>query len=607
MPNGIITDGSADFSGGVDSIKVSTIQSALAPNGLARNELAWLINSSVRDGGITQRTGWEFKGRITDGSHLFQDIALYEPDFNIPYLIAQIGGRILKIDPDFGSPVVDLSAASGLTNPPTIPRAFMQQGEQFLIIQAGDLGLVGTPTLPLFWDGATLRRSNGLVPGPGKTAELPAATAMDYYQGRIWYARGRVVSAGDIVDNTASGTLFYSFRDSILKVTENPLAIAGDGFTVASQDGNIRALKHSANLDATLGQGNLYIGTSRAVYSLTVPITRTDWINASANNQPVMTVVLLNNGMVNDRSVVAVNGDLFFQALEPSIRSLITAIRYFQQWGNTQISANEERILQFNDRSLMQFSTGCQFDNFLLEAVLPKQLPQGVVHQAIIPLDFTPVSSFGKRIAPAWDGHWQGLQILKLISGDFGGLERAFAVVVNEVDSGIDLWELTNSERFDFDNTRRVEWQIEFPSFTWGKEFELKKLVSAELWVDKLFGDVDFTMEYRPDGDVCWHLWHKWKECAPKSNCDPLVQAIRAANGPPISQVCYPLVNCRESFRSTMTLPKPPEECQTTSKRPVYIGFQMQPRLTIKGWSRVRGILLHAEPVMRELYKDLVC
>jgi len=48
-----IVDGSLDFSGGVDSIKVTTIQSQQNPNGLGRNELAWLDNAGVRDGGIT--------------------------------------------------------------------------------------------------------------------------------------------------------------------------------------------------------------------------------------------------------------------------------------------------------------------------------------------------------------------------------------------------------------------------------------------------------------------------------------------------------------------------------------------------------------------------
>lgn len=595
MSEVIIDDGSFDWSAGVDSLSVPTLQSQLTTNGLHRNQLAWLINAGVRDGGITQRTGWEFKGRIHDGSGLFQDATIYEPSFAVPYLIAQISGKLLKIDPDFASPVQEISTPS-TRNPATVPYAYMQQGEEFLIIQAGDFGLVPVPTLPLFWDGSTLRRSVGLAGGP--TRELPAATAMDYYQGRLWYAQGRTISAGDIVGDTASGTLAYNFRDAILKVTENALAVSGDGFTVPSQAGNIRAIKHSANLDTTLGQGNLFVSTSKTIYSLTVPITRADWIAATSNNQPLMTVVQINNGMVNDRSVVPVNGDLFYQSLEPAVRSLISAIRYFQQWSNTQISANEERILAFNDRSLMRFATGCLFDNRLLQAVLPRQTEQGVVHDVVLPLDFAPISSFGKQIGPSWEGSWEAMPVFKLLSGDFGGLERAFAIV-RAATGEIDLYEITNAERFEFDRTRRVIWQIEFPAFTWAKEYDLKKLVSAELWVDKLLGDVDFTMEWRPDGDVCWQLWHKWKECVPKDSCDPLLDTH--------TPLCYPPTNFRESYRYSMTLPKPPEICQSTSHRPKHIAFQHQLRLTIKGWCRIRGLVVHAEKFAKKLYEGMVC
>lgn len=65
-------DGSLDFSGGVNSVKVTTIQSQQNPNGLARNELAWLDNATCRDGGITQRFGWLLNGQMHDGSALFQ-------------------------------------------------------------------------------------------------------------------------------------------------------------------------------------------------------------------------------------------------------------------------------------------------------------------------------------------------------------------------------------------------------------------------------------------------------------------------------------------------------------------------------------------------------
>lgn len=608
MPAGkTVTDGSLGFSGGVDSIKVTTAASPQNPDGLLRSELSWLNNASLRDGGITQRTGWNYLGTIHDGSALYQRGWLYDYDLEDPYLVLQIGGELFKVKPDTASSPDNLSTIFGLSNPPTPPQAFFCQGERFLVIQAGD-----NLTLPLFWDGVTLRRSIGITnptigaPAPGIN-EIPAATCMDYYMGRLWYAQGRIFSAGDIVKSHNSGTAPYQFTDSILNVTENPLSFGGDGFTVPTQAGNIRALFHNANINSTLGEGQLFIGTRKAIYSMTVPVTRADWIAANTNNQPQQTVAQLVNGTVNDASVVRINGDVYYQSLEPAIRSLFATMRFWNQPGNIPISANEDRVLRFNDRALLKYSSGMVFENRMYQTALPKQVAQGVIHQALVPLDFVPISSFGANLKPRWEGMHEALDILQVFSGDFGGLERAFAVTVSRIDQSIQLWELTDFLRTDVhapqqvadvlaDNTTetRVTWQIEFPAYTWNQEFDMKKLIGAELWIDKLFGEVHFLLEYRPDGDVCWHKWFEWDQCTARNSAEDVHNPIT-----------YPLKGYRESYRSTATIPEPPEECQEVSNRPVNRGYQFQPRLTIKGWCRIRGILLHAEILERDLYSDI--
>lgn len=584
-----VTDGSFDFSGGVDSNLVPTIQSALTPNGLQRNQLAWLNNGAVRDGGITTRTGWAKLGRICDAA-LYQGGFMYIATGGFPYLMLSIAGHILKVDPETMS-VVDESLAFGIINPTTEPHGYFVQGEQFLVIQAGD-GV----TLPLFWDGTTLWRSQGLNVGYGTEPELPAATAMDYYMGRIWYAQGRAYTAGDIVQGP-SGTLAYRYYDSIIKVTENPIAVGGDGFVVPTQSGPIRALAHNANLDSALGQGVLFAFTAKTISSLQVPVTRNDWIAADAANQPLQKVVQIANGSVNDRSVVPVNGDLFFQSLEPGIRSLISAVRYFQQWGNTRIDANENRIIQLNDRALLIGSTGIYFNNRLLQSATPIQTEFGIVHQTIVPMDFDPISSFGRQTNPVWEGMYEGLKVLQMFTGNFGGRERAFAVTLSDLNNDIELWEFTTANRFDINDSGEVRTTmiIEFPAYTFGSEKDMKKLVSGELFVDKLFGTVDFKMEYRPDGDVCWKPWVTWRECTARDQ-----QEDRLDNG-------YPTENFRESYRSSMSLPLPQEQCDSRGNRPSNVGYQFQCRLTVKGWCRIRGLILHAENVDRSMYQNLVC
>jgi hypothetical protein len=188
---------------------------------------------------------------------------------------------------------------------------------------------------------------------------------------------------------------------------------------------------------------------------------------------------------------------------------------------------------------------------------------------------------------------------------DFGGRERAFAAM-RSVSGAMELWELTTNNKFDYatelsDESRRIVWQVETPAWTWSGsigELELKKLVSAELWIDRLFGEAEFTMEYRPDGATCWIPWMQWKECSPKS-------VAEISSVPPGYLV--PLGEC---YKATMVLPKPPENCAPCGTgRPAYIGYQFQGRLTIRGFCRLRGFWFWAEPIERPLYeqKAMVC
>lgn len=595
----ILVDGSMAWGGGVDSIKVPTISGPNNPDGLDRNQNAWLVNAIDRDTGLTQRSGWQPLGLVAGAGQLYQGGIVYSPIAGDPYLLCVIGGHIYSVT--FSSPpvVTDLTlvfAQVPITQ--TLPRCFFVQAEEFVVIQWGDL-----VSNPFFYDGVQLWQSNGII-NPGSVDpnnELPPGGPMVYYQQRIWIAQWnglhRVLCAGDIVGNQASGTAPYGYRDSVLKVTECPLAFGtgGDGFAVPSQSGDIRALAYSANLDATLGQGNLMIFTRGPVYTLDVPITRTDWIATTSNKQPTMKVIQLTNGSVNDRSIVAANGDLFFQTITGDIGSISTALKYFQQWGNTPVSSNEHKIVQRQNKALLQFVSGINFDNRLLMSALPKQLENGVVCDAIIPLDLTPINSFGKGATPAWQGHWEGLQWLQLFVADFGGLDRAFGLTVGKTTSEIDLWEITEDAKEE-NGDNRVTWISTGPAFDFGSSIKLKKLVSLELWFDRLWGTVDFAVYYTPDQYPCPILWSTFTECAARNS----IEDITFVNQYP------PATDYREQYRIKV-LPTPePAECNILSSRPLNVARQFQITIVVTGFCRIRGIFPKTLPVERSLYEDMI-
>jgi hypothetical protein len=591
-----LVDGQLDWSGGIDSGRVPTMVSPGFDTGLQRNQLAWLTNGTVRGGGVNQRTGWKPLVRNVPWTGIFQCGYMYEPAFADPYMILMIGGRIYQVRLDTDNSVVDLSAVFGETMPADQPLGFMCQAEQFLVIQSGDL-----ITKPLFWDGNILRRSNGFISvAAAVTApfnEIPPAGPMDYYMGRLWYAFGRQYCAGDIVGSKVSGTVAYNYRDSVLRTTENPLSLAGDAFIVPTNAGNIRALKHSANLDSALGEGQLYPFTRKNIYATSVPVTRALW---STLTEPLQRVAQRDFGSVGDRCVVPVNGDLFYQAMD-GIRSLAIAVRNFGSWGNIPISKPEQRVLRFNDRALMRFASGINFDNRMWQTVVPFQTAKGVAHQGIIPLDFDLLGSMADRLPPSWEGMLEGLHVLQLFEADYGGLQRAFATVVSQVTGSIDIWEFTTQDRWDSqinNDGSRVSWYLETPAYTWGDPFMLKQLDGLELWFDKMLGTVNFMVEYKVDQSPCWIPWHSWKQCVAK-DCREDVEAV--------SCPAYPIQPYCEGFKATVSLPSPPVKCEANNARPSTWGYQFQIRITIKGWTRLRGLRVYANPKAKAPFQNMVC
>lgn len=558
--------------------------------------LAWMSNCTVRSGAIRQRWGWNKLAVVSQANALYQGGWLYEQLNGNPYLMLSVGGKIIQVRVDTDNSVHVLSGA-GTSNPANIPNAFFCQGEQFLVIQAGDLTPNSAGTLPLFWDGNTLRRSNGLT-GNTSTSELPAATAMTYFQGHIWYAQGRIYSAGDTVGNTSSGTAPYNFTDSVLKVTESALAFGGDGFTVPTQAGNITALAYTAQLDTSLGQGNLYIFTRRQVNYLVVPINRTAWIAATVvggSAQPQQGVALTRWGTTSDRSVVRVNGDLYFTTPLPAVQSLFAAIRYFNQWGNVPISRNVQRAMKNTNPILLGNASGVEFDNRMISGVLPSTTPVGIASQGYTVLDFDLISTLQEKLPPAWEGVYEGFNVLQFFEGDFGGQSRAFAVIYSQGRQTIEVWEMTTSMQNE-SGDNRVTWQFETPAYTFGKEFEWKELDGCEIWVDEVIGTVQLNVEYRVDSDVCWRPWLETQFCIARNQAEG-IDELQSYPAQP---------NC-PGFRFPINLPKPlPADPTPLQSNPPNVGYQFQLRITVKGWMRIRGILLYALPKDRTPFEGLV-
>lgn len=574
-----------DFSAGVDSSRVPIFKSRSDPHGLDPNQLAWLESGTVRGGGISSRDGVQPLVQGSKWSGLYQGGSIYEPVNGNPYLMLDIGGRTYQVRVDTDNSVHDVTATP---NPANLDQHWFVQGEEFLIIQDG-------VSEPLVWNGTVLRRISAMG---GVAPYLPTGTAMAYQNGRIALASGgRQYIMGDIVNGIpGNGT------SNILHAAENLLFPGGGGFIVPSNAGNIRGIAYTSNINQPVSVGTLFIGTRKAIYAFNGgtqrfpdPVTLAGgWINTPN----LVTVAQYGNGFVNDRSIVGWNGDLFFQTLEPGVRSLSVAVRYSTAWGNVPISNNENRVLSLVDRSLMRFASGIEFQNRLLQTTLPFKTAVGVAHKGIIPLDFDIISSLEDRLSntvfPSWEGNLEGLDVLQLFQADFGGLQRAFAVILSRVSNKIEVWEITpGTDRDNGDN--RISFYAESGAFNWGDSNMLKELEGMDLWYDELSGSVDITVEYRGDAG-CWQFWHAWRVCSSRTDLESGTNPTKY----PTQTFC--------PADGLQALPKPPAQCQgAVVSRPSNIAYQFQVRITIKGNLRIRGFWIHALWKEKSPFQNMAC
>lgn len=545
------------------------MDSGRTPDLLAPNQTAFQINCTNRGGWVYPRGGFwkrtlDWQGN-EDAEAAFKD-SLFQGGFPYVYdngqgaLISMHGGRQFRINvQNFAASEI---STPGYENNPTIPIAWGIQAENFLIIQDGQ-------SRPFIFNGASSRRAEP------SAREIPVGRQMAYYGGRIWLANGREYIAGNIVYGPPS----YS-RAAILKFDENDYLNEGGSFGVPAQFGEITALQPIASINTVLGQGELIVGTRNGVFATAVPFNRDDWKNL---NQPAQRVIQLVNGPMSQASVVPVNEDLFYRARDGQ-RSLRYSVRNDAAWGNRSISNEMIRVLSQDSESFLGYGSAVLFDGRLLQTASPGYAQgHGVYHRCLTSLDFDPITSMRETLQPAWEGIWTGLKILKIVVVEHIGVERCFMYVLND-DNEIEIWEATKDETYDYngEDKVRIEWTQESKAFTFGSKFDNVKLNSEDIWYDRVRGDVEFTMEYRPESYPCWFPWATWSECAKFEQC-------RDDFG-----TCDTIKNYQEQYRPKRTLPQPPDSYSDILLVPDRVASQFQTRLTIKGFCRLKQQKLSA-------------
>lgn len=502
-------------------------------------------------------------------------------------------GLAINVAPTTAVVVGEFVRAIDNGNSSILPRVYMLQAEQFLIIQDDQ-------STAIIYDGSLARRA--AYDGPRK--EVPTGSAMAYGNGRLWVCiKERYFVAGDIVGSTDTGDQKYNFNDSLLGFTENDYLNEGGAFRVPLSTGPITAMRFIATPDTSLGQGPLQIFTPGGVYSILVPVDRTLWKSLQT---PVQVVSQIGYGALADRSTILINGDIFYRGSD-GLRSYAVTRRSIGQWGHVPISKEMGRILDFDTEWLLSFTSAVLFDNRLLMTCTPVPRPNSCYFLGLSVLDFDLISTLQGQAPPAYDGLWTGLNIVQIFKGTFANRERCFIAAINSAGQN-ELWEISKEAIVDGGSTRiqssceTRSMAMRVPETAPGSDTtQFKQLESGEMWIDSVQGEVDFLVQYRPDQYPCWFDWHQWSECQIMDGChDPVIDAADAIGA------CQPVRHYRPGYRPRMQLPQPPDDIEEGLEKPARFGCEFQFRIQWLGRARIKALKAFATAVQEDVGGNIV-
>jgi hypothetical protein len=209
-----------EFIDGISSLDAGT-NSGVEHHLLQSNQTSWQTNATNRGAFIGPRPGvrrisLSFSSPSVQSAFTtnnWQGGTFYTADDRTASMLVQIGGRVFQITPDpqhIPTATVVEHVIPGGANPATQPQAWLWQTENYVVGQDG-------LSIPWFFDGTSIRRSNSVQVSYGVTAAAFTAPAIgELVAGGITLAApytgppNAVVLIGDVLYQITSGALGYA-------------------------------------------------------------------------------------------------------------------------------------------------------------------------------------------------------------------------------------------------------------------------------------------------------------------------------------------------------------------------------------------------------------
>lgn len=476
-------------------------------------------------------------------------------------IMSMVGGRQYQLIPKPSRGVDITEIELPFRNRNTIPLAYMYQADRFHITQDGE-------SKPIIFDGTSSRRA--------KEGEIPVGTFGQYGQGRICQVvNGREIAFGDLYgshDGREGKKTFTDPGDSVLEFSETTFLNEGFNASIAFTLGAITGLRFAPQQDSAVGDGELLAFSENGISSFFLSQPREFWKDSAFQR-----VTLIGIGGRSHSMIVPFNGDLWFRS-DDGWRSYRQARAEIQGWAHLPMSTEVRPWMIADTPALLKYGSAINFNNRKIATCSPRTNQGRVYHRGLTSLDFDVLSTFGQATRPAWDGHWDGVKFLRLVTGKFDGVNRAFAFGIDD-DGKNQIYELM-PEPGGKDFSGPIPWELDMRSMDCESPFNEKRTLGADLWVSDVDDEVVITAKYKSDEEPEWQDWETLNVIEAIGDC----QAVTCGGVPTI----------QKGYKPRLTLPTPPNACNEQTRKQSRRFFEFQTQLSGTGHCILRKFRLNA-------------
>ena len=401
------------------------------------------------------------------------------------------------------------------------PYGWMVQADKWFIAQDGI-------SAPVLYDGVAARYSQtstggGAIDGTGP--EVPVGTMMTYGLGRLCVVlpNNQRVRFGDLYGSHGD---LQDPGDSVILFTETTFLAEGFDAALPFEMGKITGITFFPQLDTSTGSGPLLVFAERGAASFFLDQPRDQWQFSTFEQ-----LALLSTGLRGDKSITAVNEDLWFRA-DDGWRTYRQARSESTGWAHIPLSTNIRKYVDQDTPELLSFVSSIYFDNRLIGLAEPEWNFQVTSAPGITPItgfgqpcfnrmvvcDFDILSAFGTRNKPAWDGAWThpDAKFYQVVTGTFNNEKRAFIFGKHlDIDKNV-IFEISLADTQDHDDIP-IPWELETRSFDFAKSgggssvFSETELYDTDLWLSDISNvDNPISVAYLPDNYPTWIPWRNF-------------------------------------------------------------------------------------------------